>query len=279
MKKAVAGDRRRREADQKQLGNDPDITAAAKLAVCRWIRAQVDEWEAEAKAELSDSILPGDRQPAVLAGHVVGIISMRPGQRRLNVIDDEGLAEWVAERWPDQVEYVMQVLPAFKKRLKDRAVDGVLIDDDGEVCQWAESVQGEPTLAWERRPGDPANPDLDTIGGVVLELLQDGYSIDSIIRELPQGTTTEVENYPPRRPRPDALTIASRRPKPSETRRAHDRDPKTEAQWVAWENSQPPRPRPDAPETRRTRKRELPQETNGTRRARNLEALARRPNW
>lgn len=168
-------------------GPNPDIqgqrTAAGKLAVCKWLRAQVDAWEADAKAELLESgMLPGLRQPAVLAGHVVGIVSMRAGQRRFKP-DNTQLAEWVAERWPDQVEHVAQILPAFKASLKDRAVDGVLIDDDGEVCPWAEVVQGEPVSV-------VTDPDLDMIGGVVQELLQSGYTIDSLIRELPSSAAT-----------------------------------------------------------------------------------------
>jgi hypothetical protein len=50
-------------------------TAAAKLAVCNWIRGQVGKWEDEAKAELRDMVA-GDRQAALLAGYKIGTVTM-----------------------------------------------------------------------------------------------------------------------------------------------------------------------------------------------------------
>ena len=155
-------------------------TAAAKLAVCKWIRGQVGKWEAEAKAELSDMVA-GDRQAALLAGYKIGTVTMCEGRREFRIVDDNRLAEWVAERWPDEVEHIVQVRPAFLQILLDRTLKyGALIDNNGDVCPWAELRHGEPYLM--------TKPDRD-IDGVMEGLLYRGYTIDSIIRELPEGTT------------------------------------------------------------------------------------------
>ena len=155
-------------------------TAAAKLAVCKWIRDQVGKWEDEAKAELSDMVA-GDRQAALLAGYKIGTVTMCEGKRGFRVIDDNRLAEWVGGRWPEQVEHIVQVRPAFLRLLADRALKhGALIDDDGEVCPWAELRNGTPYLMTK------PDPDMD---GVIQTMLEQGYSIESIIRGLPEGTT------------------------------------------------------------------------------------------
>ena len=155
-------------------------TAAAKLAVCKWIRGQVGKWEDEAKAELRDMVA-GDRQAALLAGYKIGTVTMCGGRREFRIVDDNRLAEWVAERWPDEVEHIVQVRPAFLQILLDRTLKyGALTDDAGEVCPWAELRHGEPYLM--------TKPDRD-IDGVMEDLLYRGYTIDRIIRELPEGTT------------------------------------------------------------------------------------------
>lgn len=155
-------------------------TAAAKLAVCKWIRDQVGKWEDEAKAELSDMVA-GDRQAALLEGYKIGTVTMCEGKRGFQVIDDNRLAEWVDGRWPEEVEHIAQVRPAFLRLLADRTLKhGALIDDDGEVCPWVELRYGTPYLMTK------PDPDMD---GVMQTMLAQGYSIDSIIRELPEGTT------------------------------------------------------------------------------------------
>jgi hypothetical protein len=155
-------------------------TAAAKLAVCKWIRDQVGKWEDEAKAELTDMVA-GDRQAALLAGYKIGTVTMCEGKRGFRVIDDNRLGEWVAARWPENVETAVQIRPAFMRVLADRTLKyGALIDDDGEVCPWAELRHGEPYLM--------TKPDPD-MGAVIQDLLYKGYTIDGIIRELPEETT------------------------------------------------------------------------------------------
>ena len=103
-------------------------TAAAKLAVCKWIRGQVGKWEDEAKAELRDMVA-GDRQAALLAGYQIGTVTMCD-KRELRAIDENRLAEWVGERWPEEVEHIVQVRPDFRRVLAARAREhGALIDN------------------------------------------------------------------------------------------------------------------------------------------------------
>jgi hypothetical protein len=69
--------------------------------------------------------------------------------------------------------------------MADRAVNhGALIDNAGEVCPWAELRHGEPHLM--------THPDRD-IGAVIEDLLYEGYTMDSIIRELPEGGVGSFE--------------------------------------------------------------------------------------
>jgi hypothetical protein len=162
-------------------------TAAAKLAVCKWIRGQVAKWEDEAKAELSDMVA-GDRQAALLAGYKIGTVTTCEGKREFRIVDDNRLAEWVAERWPDEVEHFVQVRPAFLRILANRVLKhGALIDTAGEVCPWAELRRGEPYLM--------TKPDRD-MDAVIQDLLYKGYTIDNIIRELPEARSRR--HYPPR---------------------------------------------------------------------------------
>jgi hypothetical protein len=158
--------------------------AAAKLAVCKWIRDQVGKWEDEAKAELSDMVA-GDRQAAQLAGYQIGTVGMYEGKRDFRVIDDNRFGEWVAERWPEEVGHIVQVRPDFRRVLAARAREhGALIDDAGEVCPWAELRHGEPYLMTR------TNRDMDA---VIEDLLYKGYTIESIIRELPEGHVGSFE--------------------------------------------------------------------------------------
>ena len=158
--------------------------AAAKLAVCKWIRDQVGKWEDEARAELSDMVA-GDRQAAQLAGYQIGTVGMYEGKRDFRVIDDSRFGEWVAERWPEEVEHIVQVRPDFRRVLAARAREhGALIDNAGEVCPWAELRHGEPYLMTR------TNRDMDA---VVQDLLYKGYTIESIIRDLPEGDVGSFE--------------------------------------------------------------------------------------
>jgi hypothetical protein len=165
-----------RKSEQMTTGE----TVAAKVAVYKWIRELVTWLEKETKAELADEMKPGDHQQALLAGQNVGTIGMVNARRTFYSTDDDRLAEWVTERWPDEV--VVRVRPEFLDQLKKRAREyGALIDDDGEVCPWAEVRLGEPQLN--------TNINAELITEIIQERLGKGHTIEGIIRELSEGTT------------------------------------------------------------------------------------------
>jgi hypothetical protein len=155
-------------------------TVAAKVAVYKWIRELVTWLEKETKAELADEMKPGDHQLALLAGQNVGTIAMVNARRTFYSTDDDRLAEWVTERWPDEV--VVRVRPEFLEELKKRTRKyAALIDDDGEVCPWVELRLGEPLLN--------TSIDGELVTAIIQERLGKGHTIEGIIRELSEGAT------------------------------------------------------------------------------------------
>lgn len=154
-------------------------TVAARVAVYKWIRELATWLEKEAKFELADEMKPGDRQQALLAGQNIGTIAMVNARVTFRSIDDDRLAEWVRERWPEEV--VSRVRPEFLDELKRRARRyATLIDDDGEVCPWAEVRVGEPQLN--------TSIDQELITAIVRDRLSKGRTIEGIVRELSDGT-------------------------------------------------------------------------------------------
>lgn len=110
--------------------SEPD--PAATLALCRWLKTKIVEWEAAAKQQLS--LLTGERKAAVVGGKVIGHVTMTKGRRSARVADDGALLEYVKTRHPTEVETVEQVRPAFLKHLLDDAAKkGALVDSDGVV--------------------------------------------------------------------------------------------------------------------------------------------------
>ena len=121
-------------------------TAASKLVVCKWLRDRVREWEDEAKAELEQSgMIPDDRESGTLGDMKIGTATFCNGKRELVITSEAAFANWVHQRWPDEVEVQMKVNPAFERKLVERAkTRGAIIDDDGEVCPFAEYSRGRP---------------------------------------------------------------------------------------------------------------------------------------
>lgn len=116
--------------------NDP----VAQLALCSWLKKQIRQWEAEAKAELS--MQPGERKAAAIGAKPLGFVTLARGKRSTHV-DDEAFVQWVADRWPGEI--VQSVRPAFRTKMLDLAVKrGALIDDQGEVCEAVTVSYGEP---------------------------------------------------------------------------------------------------------------------------------------
>jgi hypothetical protein len=124
-----------------------DRSAATRLAVCKWLRDQIHEWECEAKAELVQAgMIPRDREAAMLGRIPIGEVTYCQGRRSFDVVFPDKFAQWVAERWPTEVETMLVVNPAFVEgKLKSKAMKlGALIDDEGEVCPYVEIGRGNP---------------------------------------------------------------------------------------------------------------------------------------
>ena len=69
-------------------------TAAAKLAVCKWIRDQVGKWEDRRKPNPA-TWWRGIARRRCLQDTKIGTVTMCEGKRGFRVIDDNRLAEWV----------------------------------------------------------------------------------------------------------------------------------------------------------------------------------------
>lgn len=113
----------------------------AQLALCKWLRDRIREWEASAKAELQ--MLPGERKAAVINGHNLGYVTLANGRKSVSVDDETAFLAWIEARWPSEVEKTVR--PAFRKKMLDLALKrGALIDGDGVVCEAVSVRQGDP---------------------------------------------------------------------------------------------------------------------------------------
>ncbi|WP_141564421.1 hypothetical protein [Mycolicibacterium palauense] len=108
--------------------------AAALLALCVSQRHALENLEKEAKAVV-DCTYGEEKVCGVVGGVVVGTTGRyerRPNEP-FTIIDEQRFVKWVKARYPTEV--VEMVRPSFLKVLADKAEKhGVLIDDDGEVC-------------------------------------------------------------------------------------------------------------------------------------------------
>lgn len=110
--------------------------AALVLAMCSLVKKRISKIEDAAKA-VADVSFPDEKTAAVIGDTVVGYtsrVSRRPAEP-FAVLDEGKFVEWVAARWPTEVE--MRVRPAFLTELANRAerTGGVLVDEQGEVCE------------------------------------------------------------------------------------------------------------------------------------------------
>jgi hypothetical protein len=107
---------------------DPKST----LALCKWLKERVAEWEAIAKADLA--MRPGERLAADVNGLHLGFVTMVKGSKSAKVINQTALLAYVKSHHPTEVETLEQIRPAFvKKLLDDAAKKGALVDADGVV--------------------------------------------------------------------------------------------------------------------------------------------------
>lgn len=109
--------------------------AAALLALCSSARHALEDLEREAKTVVDVSY--GDEKVAgVVDGVVIGTTGRYERRPRdpFTVLDETSFLDWVKSRYPTEVVEVVR--PSFLKILADQAekTGGVLIDDQGEVC-------------------------------------------------------------------------------------------------------------------------------------------------
>lgn len=110
------------------------------LALCKWLRDRIREWEADAKSQLA--LDAGERKAAKLNGQTVAFVTQAHGRRDTDV-DEDALIEWVKEHHPTEV--VEAVRPAFRKKLLNQVINrGALIDADGVASDAVTVTAGEP---------------------------------------------------------------------------------------------------------------------------------------
>jgi hypothetical protein len=120
--------------------SDPTST----LALCKWLRDRIKDWEAEAKAQLG--LLSGERKAALVGGQVIGHVTMTKGRRTAKVANDAALLAYVKAHYPTEVETTESVRSSFLKRLLDDTTKkGAFVDSDGVVIEGLiDVVDGDP---------------------------------------------------------------------------------------------------------------------------------------
>lgn len=120
------------------------MNPTATLALCKWLKDRIKDWEAEAKRDLG--LLPGERKAAVVDGTVLGHVTMAKGRKTARVANEAAVLAYVKANHPTEVEISEQVRPAFLKQLLDDAAKkGAFIDSDGVVIDGLiEVVEGAP---------------------------------------------------------------------------------------------------------------------------------------
>lgn len=135
--------------------------AAQGLAMVAWAERQLKKVKAQFQDEIDVQFVGEELHASVLVdGEPVEVATSKRIQNRpkLNAVDPVRFAEWVGQRHPDEI--VPAVSEAFQAVLLDRMLDnpaGVLVDDDGEVCEWVEVVRPAPyTRTWLTKSADAA---------------------------------------------------------------------------------------------------------------------------
>ena len=141
--------------------NKKEDPAAATIAFCKLLTSHIGTWENKARYDLASRMKMGDVFQALLGDVAIGSVSLRGRAQRLTIMDEDLFTEWVAARWPEQIEQRVdpdfvnerlfiqwvaenwpdqiqrRVNPDFQKLLANRArkFNGVLTDYQGEVCE------------------------------------------------------------------------------------------------------------------------------------------------
>lgn len=121
--------------------------AAQILAMVAWAERQLKQVKARALEQIDVQHPEESLHAAVLVDGTPVVVAKSTRVQnapRLKVIEDVRFAEWVQQRWPEHI--VPAVAEAFLPILIARMAEtgGVLVDRDGEVCQWAELTQSDP---------------------------------------------------------------------------------------------------------------------------------------
>jgi hypothetical protein len=111
--------------------------AAVVLAMVAYVKKRLAKIEEYAR-DYADVSFAEEKTAGVVNGKVVSYtsrVTRRPAEP-FTILDKDGFARWVGERWPTEV--VMTVRPSFLTRLAEIAAryGGTLIDEAGEVCEF-----------------------------------------------------------------------------------------------------------------------------------------------
>lgn len=133
--------------------NDNLRDAAFRAGVWQMLEQKAKAMKDAAKAELS-ALEPGDRVTGKWHGQPVASATMSNGHSKLVIDDYAGFAQWVASRWPTEVVLQQTVNTAFINVLEKSALrDGALIDEQGDVCPFAEIVESSPYISVRKVDG------------------------------------------------------------------------------------------------------------------------------
>jgi hypothetical protein len=153
---------------------------AVQLIALRVLAERVRERADRVKAELAAVLDVGDRKTARLANGVdVGSITYTNGRTTVRVVNERALADWVADRYPDEV--VPQVRASTLQAIKDATVRaGLPMMPDGTAdVPGLQIVDGEPYLS--ARPKADALPVLvDAIRANQILVLSEGGEPDGV---------------------------------------------------------------------------------------------------
>lgn len=102
----------------------------ATIALCKWLRDRLKEWEQEAKAALH--MMAGERKAATINGKHLGFVTLARGKRQ-TYVHETALVAWVKTHYPSEIEE--SVRPAFRTKLIDQACRlGGVVAPDGQVA-------------------------------------------------------------------------------------------------------------------------------------------------
>lgn len=162
--------------------------AAQVLAMCAWVKRHISKIEDRAKT-VADVTFPDEKTAAVVNDTVVAYTSRVSRKPELKILDEGLFTAWVASRWPGEI--IQSVNPAFvQNHLYQNAVehDGVIVDDMGEVCEYAElSDPVEYTTTRLTKNADVLEPILSAVSLADLPALIEAEPVDRWSQDVEAG--------------------------------------------------------------------------------------------